>query len=70
MSIPKYTNLIKARYELVQYLESVGEHHLTRSFIEKAIKNIDKVMENNQTTKACTPKIGYVDKVLKTTGRY
>ena len=70
MSIPKYTNLTNARYELVQYLETISEHHSTRSLIEKAIKNIDKVIENNPTKKACTPKIGYVDKVLKATGRY
>ena len=70
MSIPKYANLTNARYELIQYLKTIGEHHPSRSFIEKSIKNIDKVIENNPTQKACTPKIGYVDKVLKETGGY
>ena len=68
--IPKYANLSTAKYELVQYLHSVGEHHPTRSLIEKAICDIDKVMKNNPTTRACTPEPGYVDQVLKETGRY
>lgn len=41
----KYSKLQIAKYELNQYLDSVGEHHPTRSFIERAIGDIDKVMK-------------------------
>lgn len=68
--IPNYNNLSCARYELIQYLNSIGKHHPTRSIVEKTIHDIDKVMKNNPTIRACTPKIGYVDQVLKKTGRY
>ena len=68
--IPKYANLSHARYELVQYLNSIGEHHVTRSLIEKAIHDIDKVMKLNPTIRACTPESGYIDQKLKETGRY
>jgi len=69
-SIPKYANLSNSRYELIQYLNSIGEYHPTRSIIEKTICDIDKVMKNNSITRACTPEIGYVNQVLKETGRY
>ena len=66
--IPNYNNLSCARYELIQYLNSIGDHHLTRSLIEKAIRDINKVLDNDPTIRACTPKPGYVDKVLKKQG--
>lgn len=68
--IPKYVNLSRAQYELTQYLNRVGEYHPTRSLIEKGIRDINKVLDNDPTIKACTPKPGYVNKVLKETGRY
>lgn len=68
--IPKYDNLSRAQYELIQYLDSIGEHHPTRSLIEKVTRDIDKVIKSNPITKACTPESGYVDQVLKETGRY
>jgi hypothetical protein len=70
MSIPKYQKLSNARYELVTYLNSLGAYHPTRSLIEQAIHDIDKVMKNNPTIHACTPTIGYVDTALKSTGKY
>ena len=70
MTMPKYDKLSNARYELVTYLNSLSKYHPTRSLIEKAIYDIDKVMKNNPTIRACTPEVGYVDSVLETTGRY
>lgn len=69
-TIPHYSNLSNARYELIQYLKSINDYHPTRSIVEKTIHDIDKVMKNNPTIRACTPKTGYVDQVLKETGRY
>ena len=68
--IPKYNNLSNARYELVEYLNSIGDHHPTRSLIEKSIYDIDKIMKLNPTIHACTPNAGYVNQKLKETGRY
>lgn len=52
--ISKYNNLICARYELTEYLNSIGDYHPTRSLIENAIHNIDKVIKSNKmTTKFC-----------------
>ncbi len=67
---PKYQNLKIARTELEGYLNGIGKHHPTRSIIERALNNIEKVILSDPTTKACTPDEGYVEKKLKETGRY
>ena len=67
---PKYQNLRIARTELEGYLNGLGKYHPTRSFIERALKDIEKAISVDPTTKACTPPKGYVEAKLKETGKY
>ena len=67
---PKYSKLRTARTELEGYLNGLSKCHPTRSIIERALKDIEKAISNDPTTKACTPPKGYVEMKLKETGKY
>lgn len=39
-----YNGIETARDEMINFLDSINEHHPTRSLIEKSIKNLDIVL--------------------------
>ena len=65
------TNLINARYEIETSLKNVGAHAPERSYLERALHDINTVINKcDKCKKACTPEPGYVNDILEATGKY
>ena len=64
------TNLNHARYELTQYINTLGQYDPERSVLMKALHYIDHVLEHDSVKVACTPKPGYINQKLDEVGGY